>query len=272
MLVWLRDIRVDKVVTDVNRSSFVDCTVLVSSCDRYSDLWDPYFSLLRLHWPDCPFPVSLITENKRSAIPDVHPLCLGNGLDWSTLLLKALDVVDTPYVLLTLEDFFLRSTVDTPRVMDLYHEMQRKSLRMLRLIPRPGPTSSMGNTEYGKIEANEPYKVSTQAAFWHTETLRELLLPGETAWQFETNGSLRSAKLDGFAALWREALPYSHHVIERGKWFPWDYWKFSRMNIGVDPAARPVMTAGETSKWIFRKIISILLRPILKRLTPVLLL
>jgi hypothetical protein len=271
MLVWLWAIRVDKVVTDVNRSSIVDCTVLVSSCDRYADLWDPYFYLLRLHWPDCPFPVALITESKHSPIPDVRPLCLGNGLDWSTLLLNALNSVDTPYVLLTLEDFFLRRSVDTAGVMSLYHEMRRKSLRMLRLIPRPGPTNVMDNVEYGGIAVDAPFKVSTQAAFWHTETLRQLLVPGETAWQFEINGSLRSAEFEGFVAVWKEVLPYHHHVIERGKWFPWDYWKFSRMNIGVDPSARSIMTAGETMKWIFRKIIPTFLRRILIRLRPVLL-
>jgi len=247
-----------------------DCTLLVSSCDRYADLWEPYFSLLRMHWHDCPFPVALITESKRPAIPNVRPLCLGNGSDWSTLLLKALDAVDTPYILLTLEDFFLRRPVDTAGVMKLYHEMQQKSLSMLRLIPRPGPTIVMGNIEYGGIAVGAPYKVSTQAAFWRSETLRQLLVSGETAWQFEVNGSKRIAELGGFAAVWRETLPYRHHVVERGKWFPWAYWIFSRMNIGVDPAARPVMTAGETSRWIIRKIISLLFQRVILRLRSVL--
>jgi hypothetical protein len=95
-------------------------------------------------------------------------------------------------------------------------------------------------------------------------------VPGETAWKFEVNGSTRSAELEGFAAVWREALPYRHHVIERGKWFPWAYWKFSRMNIGVDRAARPIMTVGETSKWILRKTISLLFPSLLMRLRSVL--
>lgn len=243
-----------------------DCTLLVSSCDHYADLWEPYFSLLHMHWHDCPFPVALITENKHPSIPNVLPLCLGNGSDWSTLLLKALDAVDTPYILLTLEDFFLHRPVDTAVVVNLYYEMRQKSLNMLRLIPRPGPTIAMGNTEYGGIALCAPYKVSTQAAFWRSETLRQLLVSGETVWQFEVNGSKRSAELGGFAAVWREALPYRHHVVERGKWFPWAYWKFSRMNIGVDPTARSVMTVSETTKWIIRKIISLLLWRTLLRL------
>jgi hypothetical protein len=247
-----------------------DCTLLVSSCDRYADLWEPYFSLLRMHWPDCPFPVALITESKRPDIASVRPLCLGAGLDWSTLLLCALDAVRTPYVLFTLEDFFLRHQVSTPGITALFDVFKQESLHMLRLTPRPGPTIDLKNMEYGGLEPSAPYRVSTQAAFWNVETLRQLLVSGETAWEFEINASVRSAELAGFVAVWREALPYRHHVVERGKWFPWDYWKFSQMNIGVDLAARPVMTVGETSRWIVGKILSPLVRRVPMRLRRVL--
>jgi len=224
-----------------------------------------------MYWPDCPFPVALITESKRPVIANVRPLCLGAGLDWSTLLLCALDVVRTPYVLFTLEDFFLRQQVCTPRITALFDDFKQESLHMLRLTPRPGPTIDLKNMEYGGFEPGAPYKVSTQVAFWNVETLRQLLVSGETAWEFEVNASVRSAELAGFFAVWREAIPYRHHVVERGKWFPWDYWKFSQMNIGVDLAARPVMTVGETSKWIIGKILSKLVRRVPMRLRRVLL-
>jgi len=233
-----------------------NCTLLVSSCDAYADLWKPYFALLRLYWSDCPFAVSLITERERPLIPGVRALALGAGLDWSSLLLKALDGVETPYVLLTLEDFFLRQHVSTPRITALFDDFKQESLQMLRLTPRPGPTIDLKHTKYGGIGPNAAYKVSTQAAFWSVATLQQLLVSGETAAEFEINASVRSAELAGFVAVWRQALPYRHHVVERGRWFPWDYWKFSQMDIGVDLAARPVMTAGETSRWIIRKIIS----------------
>ena len=157
---------------------------------------------------------------------------------------------------MTLEDFFLRRTVCTPKIVALFNDFKRESLRMLRLIPRPGPTIRLNNMEYGGIEPNAPYKVSTQAAFWEVETLRDLLIPGETAWEFEFNASARSVELTGFVAVWREALPYGHHVVEKGKWFPWDYWKLSRMNIRVDSTARQVMTTYETIMWIIRKLVS----------------
>ena len=230
------------------------CTLLVASCDSYADLWKPYFALLRRHWPDCPFPVALITEERDPALDGVRALCLGTGRDWSSLLLGALDAIGTPYVLLTLEDFFLRSGVDTSRVTRLFDQVQQLNLKMLRLVPRPGPTDPfIQGREYGAIGPDASYRVSTQAAFWQVATLRRLIVEGETAWEFEVNASRRSVDERDFVAVWRPALTYRHHVIERGKWFPWAAWRFKRLGIGVDLTARSVMTSGEALRWILGK-------------------
>jgi hypothetical protein len=193
----------------------------------------------------------------------VRALCLGAGLDWSSLLLRALNAVSTPYVLLTLEDFFLRRQIDTERLVALFMEFQRAELDMLRLAPRPGPSRSRTpGREFAMIPVTDPYRVSTQAAFWRAETLRQLLVPGESPWEFETNGTKRSAAHEGFAAVWREALPYGHHVVERGKWFPWAARRFQRMEIGVDLSARPAMTTAETARWVVAKVMN----PVVQRM------
>ena len=234
--------------------SVSECTVLVASCDAYSDLWPPYFALLRKHWSDCPFPIALITEEKRPVIEGVYPLCLGTGSDWSSLMLKALEAIETPYILLSLEDFFLRRNVNNHRIISLLESMKRERLNMLRLIPRPAPPVRRTRAEeYGVLPMNAPYRVSTQAALWRVGVLHSLLVAGETAWQFEVHGSERSGKFDGFAAVWRTAFPYRHHAIERGRWFPWAALRFRYRNIGVDLGARPIMSAGETSRWLAMK-------------------
>jgi hypothetical protein len=107
--------------------------------------------------------------------------------------------------------------------------------------------------DYGAIAPDAAYRVSTQAAFWEVETLRRLLVPGESAWEFEVNGSKRSFSDGELLAVWRPALPYRHHVVERGKWFPWAAWRFGRLDIGVDLTARSVMTRSETIRWIIGK-------------------
>lgn len=105
---------------DINSIEFeYDCTLLVSSCDRYSDLWTPFFSLLNRYWAYCKFSKVLITEELKPEFPNVRALNLGSNLDWSSLLIKALDNIPTTYILLTLEDFFLRKDVNNDKILNL---------------------------------------------------------------------------------------------------------------------------------------------------------
>ena len=50
-----------------------DITIIVNSCDKYSDLWYPFFELLRIQWPDLSYPIILNTESKTY----VHPQKVG---------------------------------------------------------------------------------------------------------------------------------------------------------------------------------------------------
>ena len=36
-----------------------EVTILVNSCDLYEDTWYPFFKLLQLQWPECPYKVVL---------------------------------------------------------------------------------------------------------------------------------------------------------------------------------------------------------------------
>ena len=56
--------------------------LLVSSCDKYSDCWDPFFKLLSIYWKDLEYPVYLITEEKEYECPymPVTALKIGGGV------------------------------------------------------------------------------------------------------------------------------------------------------------------------------------------------
>jgi len=210
-----------------------------------------------MRWPDCPYSILLITEEKDACIDGVNSLMLGKGMDWSTLLEKALDNIETPYLIFMLEDFFLRSSVDTGKIELLLELMIKNSFSMLRLIPRPGPDNGIDNIKVcGKIKASAPYKVSTQASIWQKKTLKKILQSGESAWEFEINGTERSRKIEGFVSVWSSALPYGHHVVERGKWFPWEAKRYEKMSIGCDFTKRSIMSLTETIKWLSLKVIT----------------
>jgi len=85
---------------------------------------------------------------------------------------------------------------------------------------------------------------------------------GESIWQFEMDGSKRSDQLypEGFYGTWKDIMTYRHHVVERGKWFPWEAKKFGSMNIGCDFTKRPIMSAKEAFIWRRNKLTASLFR------------
>ena len=49
-----------------------DIALLVPSCDRYSDLWEPFFLNLKKKWPNLPFRVCLVANEKPFQFPGVE--------------------------------------------------------------------------------------------------------------------------------------------------------------------------------------------------------
>lgn len=221
-----------------------DCALLVVSCDPYADLWPPFFTLLERHWPDCPFPVLLGTGETSPAPAGIKLLRSAGGKNWSRCLRDYLDAVPQPYVLMMLDDFFLRERVSTPRIVACLDFARRNRAAQVRLVPRPKPTESLpGEGNIGLSAPGTPYRLSTQAAIWDRQKLRALLAENESIWEFEINGNARAERLpDGFYSVRRAVLPYegrlAHHVVEKGKWFPHEKWIFGRLDIGCDFSRR----------------------------------
>jgi hypothetical protein len=231
-----------------------EVTVVVCSCDAYSDLWRPFFTLLFRHWPDCPWKILLMSNEQHFRHPSVETANVGHLGSWSTELRAVLGSVHSSHVLLLLEDFFLRRAVDQACVASCFHKLAERDGNMLRLLPRPGPDQRLpGEHLFGSIASSAPYRVSTQSSIWRTSALESLLVDGESIWEFEVLGSRRSDPLQGFYAVWRPLMPYLHHVVERGKWFRWEAARFSKMNIGCDFSRRAVLTRSQQFSWCVRK-------------------
>ncbi len=254
------------------------CSIIVSSCDAYSDLWTPFFNSLFKYWEDCPYPIFLLTEEKDCNIENVVTIKAGKNTNWSDRLITATKELKSERILLILEDFFFRSAVNSSSVNDLLNLSLKESIPMLRLIPRPSP--DLNNKVYdglGLINPGSKFRVSTQSAIWDKKVLLDLLEPNESIWEFEHNGSMRSQKYNDFYSVFKPVLTYRHHVVERGKWFPWEALYFSMTGVGVDLSSRKIMNIFETIRWLLQKTLGpianslpkparSLLKPVLKTL------
>ncbi len=235
----------------------IDCALLVSSCDAYSDLWTPFFTLLSKHWPDVPFPIYLGTGCSDFRWPGVSVLNSPRGADWSTGMIDYLRQIDESFVLVCLEDFFLRRRVNTAEILYCLNFAKLNDAIQVRLIPRPEPQFYIQGQELiGECEVGSPYRLNTQAAIWRKQALIDLLRAGETIWNFEKLGNARVANVaHGLYSVWRPVLPYqgllAHHVVEKGKWLRHERWLFGRMGIGCDFRKRKAMSARANLEYLF---------------------
>jgi hypothetical protein len=172
-------------------------SILVMSCDAFEDVWQPFFILFNKYWADCPFPKYFCTDSKSVFQRGFIPITVGDNLAWSYRLKKALEKIDTPYILFLQDDFFLMKAADTERIKKYLEIIHTEHAGLLRIFPTPPPNKPFKSyTDIGFIEKNVPYRVSCQAAIWDKEVLLELINETENIWAFEIEGSKRANEID----------------------------------------------------------------------------
>jgi hypothetical protein len=198
--------------------------ILVVSFDGCQDLWPPFFHCFFKYWPDCPYPVFLGSNQVTFPYPRVTPVLVGPDLDYTSNLQRMLAKIEQPWIITFQEDIFLSQQVDTGRLSKIIQAAQAKEAAYLKLITTPPLATIWENDdEFGEIPKGMPYRVSFSVILWRKSVLIELLRPGESAWDIELKGTIRSYDMDGkFFCLHTEEKddpPFQFvHGTVKGRW------------------------------------------------------
>jgi hypothetical protein len=199
-----------------------DISLVVLSCDRYSDLWEPFFGCLERYWPDCPFKVHLVTNIAPYQRPGVSVINIGPDRDHASNLIEVVNAVTTPWLILWVEDYFFTERIDTARVLSILEEAVGKGADYLKLTEdAPLSYDETDGARVGEIPRGVRYRSAIGTALYRKETLRKLLIPGMSIWQLDK--SRKSDELpDVFMALTLGAsrkppLPIINAVV-KGRW------------------------------------------------------
>ncbi|MDP2193148.1 MAG: hypothetical protein Q8K36_01285 [Alphaproteobacteria bacterium] len=176
---------------------FSDLTIIVNSCDKYEELWQPFFKLLLKHWPalsDGNIPIILITNGKQFDHPNVSVFYNKNEKTWSETFMKALEQVKTKYILYLQDDYFM-TDINVQRLSDILKIMKQHNAAYVQLYgttnePKKKPVPGIDNLAYKN--KFEEYRAALQAAFWEVNVFKHLLNVDENIWHFEVFGSTRS--------------------------------------------------------------------------------
>lgn len=98
-------------------------SVLVSSCDAYSDLWPFFFHFFEQRWPQAPQPLYLVSNFQTFDQAGVRTLAVGPDRSWGDTIHAALEKIPDEFVVFLLDDFFLDQTIPVGWVEELVSQL-----------------------------------------------------------------------------------------------------------------------------------------------------
>jgi len=221
-------------------------SIIVASCDRYSDLWRPFSLLFKKYWSDCPFEISLVTENDVVAKEDTvfdRVIACGRGIGWGDRLVTGLDQIKTPYVLMLCEDYLLCDRVDTDKIKHLLCLAKKYHAGNLRMIQNPKHSRIFSEIDdLGEYEKGTAYCVATQAGLWDVSFLKRLAKGYNSIWEFERLGSFRCMELDQPVLGTRKMTFPFEDAVHKGRWEESSIRLCDRNGIEIDFSRREKMT------------------------------
>ncbi|MDR1599314.1 MAG: hypothetical protein LBS11_05525 [Oscillospiraceae bacterium] len=204
------------------------CVLYISSCDKYADLWEPFFILFKKYWPDCPYPIVLASETKTFSFPGLNIQCPrffkpGQRVPWGMLNIKTVQSTRSPFVFFMLEDFLLEAPVDQGEIGVTLDWIEKDpKVGRFGFFPLRGKVEPSNKyPPYNLLTKKTLYRVTAQPGLWRKSVLLKSMLPNENPWLWERNGSRRSLR-------WTNVQLYCHPEVFvkippggsliRGKW------------------------------------------------------
>ncbi len=200
--------------------------VIISSCERFSDLWDAYFCLLDTSWPDRPDRIHLVTDCPTEKRYDgVNIVCAGEGTEITERLRTALEQIHSEYILFTLDDYFLTEPIHTADIRRAIAFMADNKVDFLRLYPasrrylrRDGARACDGYPGYYIRDISTGnYKITLTPGIWRTDFMRQTVRSRLNAWEYEVALTPMARELNAVCAISNHnEFPYLD-VIRKGK-------------------------------------------------------
>ena len=155
--------------------------ILVCSCDKNADLFEPFRHCMEKYWPEHP-PVTYSTET--AVNPYYDTVCRNYPLNqWSRRIRETLAEMDDRAVLLMVDDVFIRKPVDLDRIRQS-EEMLKGNIACLNYELAFDATESIGGG-WGLRRKGAIWSVSIMCGLWDREKLMDVLEGDYTPWEIE---------------------------------------------------------------------------------------
>lgn len=167
-----------------------ELSVVISSCDKFSDLWDKHIELYQKNWCDNGAQTYLVTDKPTDRSFDGVKIIVADGdMDFPSRIKYALQFVETPYVLLTLDDYFLVNPVNNRNIETLVNKAKVEKIDYLLLYDRrkTDPKKYEKTDVLHSIDLQKKYAVTLYPAIWSVEFLKKTVKEDLSPWLYEAS-------------------------------------------------------------------------------------
>lgn len=154
--------------------------VLIMSCDSYNDTWLPFSILYNKYFPNN-YKTYIVTETKICTYFDT----IKKTGAWTKRLREALQELDSEYVLLMLDDYFIHDKVDLERIKETLRLFDDKTATFNFELNYRNAETLRWPYFWKKQYNNQVYLNSTQPSIHNRLKLIERLDKDQTPWEWE---------------------------------------------------------------------------------------
>jgi hypothetical protein len=167
-----------------------DLAIMVCSNDKYTDLWYPFFKLFTKYWPNNKLNIYLNTESEKYSYPklNINQVLLNDDEKkyYGKRMRKYIESIDEEYILILLDDFFIRKEVQIQMIENILKWMKEdENIACFNFDASKSNTYSKKYAPFRKVNKYAPYKLNMQAGIWRKNVLLEFWHDDDNPWTWE---------------------------------------------------------------------------------------
>lgn len=215
----------------------MNVSVLIMTCDGYSDLLEPFNTLYKRYWKH-PYKTYIGTEEKDCEYFEA----IKTKGSWTARVRQTLEKIDSDYVIFLLDDFFFHKKVNQERIEVLIPQFKDNTAVFNFELNKDTKTEENALNGFKKRLNKQMYLCSCQPSIWNRKILIELLQQDMNPWQWETQ--VLDSKYDFYINTTDLIFDIGYYeerkswCVVQGKWAVECRSLFKRENIEVDFSKR----------------------------------
>ena len=173
-----------------------DCAVLLLTCDNYLPVVYENLKFMEKYWKDCPFKIYIGAEKEVCNYKgSLDIITLGSDHTcWSNRVKDYLFQINKPYILITLDDFFIEEKIDNSLINNTL-EVLRNRTDIANICFSHISEQYNDSLSIDRYACRCNKSLSTfnwQMGYWRVSSMLELMKDNENPWQSEQYGAIRA--------------------------------------------------------------------------------